>query len=199
MRRFTDDILPALREEGDETKRYLKLMAWLNTEFERRGLGRIIITGGFAVEIYSGRVYRTMDVDVIAEGKACEVLEAMLSRIGERIGRGYLLKDEVFELKSIDIVSGVYNRELEPVKLQVNSHYIYLDPPEELIVTYLSGWKYWEATEDRDKALWLLAATKPILNEEILKKIARERGVWDELNELQAILKEALESRGKWG
>ncbi len=172
-------------------------MAWLNTEFEERGLGRIIITGGFAVEIYSGRVYRTMDVDVIAEGKACEVLEAMLSRIGERIGRGYLLKDEVLEFKSIDIVSGVYNRELEPVKLQVNSHYIYLDPPEELIVTYLSGWKYWEATEDRDKALWLLAAAKPILNEEMLNKIARERGVWDKLNELQAILKEALESRGK--
>ncbi len=185
-------MLPLLRREYNETRRYIKLMAWLNTEFERRGLGRIIITGGFAVEVYSGRVYRTMDVDIIVEGKACDILEIMLRRIGERIGRGYLLKYEELELKSIDIVSKVYNRKLTPVKLQVDDLYVYLDPPEALITTYLAGWKFWGATEDRDKAVWLLATTKPILNMDVLNELAKENDVADKLNELLSMLDEVM-------
>ena len=185
-------MLPLLRREYNETRRYIKLMAWLNTEFESRGLGRIIITGGFAVEVYSGRVYRTMDVDIIVEGKACDILEIMLRRIGERIGRGYLLKYEELELKSIDIVSKVYNRKLTPVKLQVDDLYVYLDPPEALITTYLAGWKFWGATEDRDKAVWLLATTKPILNMDVLNELAKENDVADKLNELLSMLDEVM-------
>jgi len=189
-------VLPVLRREYNETRRYIKLMAWLNTEFERRELGRIIITGGFAVEVYSGRIYRTMDVDIIVEGKACDILEALLKRIGERIGRGYLLKYEELELKSIDIVSKVYNRRLAPVKLQVDELYVYLDPPEALITTYLAGWKFWDATEDRDKAIWLLAATKPILKIDVLNKLAKESDVADKLNELFSMLMEVMQEKG---
>ena len=189
-------MLPVLRREYNETRRYIKLMAWLNTEFERRELGRIIITGGFAVEVYSGRIYRTMDVDIIVEGKACDILEALLKRIGERIGRGYLLKYEELELKSIDIVSRVYNRRLAPVKLQVDELYVYLDPPEALITTYLAGWKFWDATEDRDKAIWLLAATKPILKIDVLNKLAKESDVADKLNELFSMLMEVMQEKG---
>jgi len=188
-------VLPVLRREYNETRRYIKLMAWLNTEFERRELGRIIITGGFAVEVYSGRIYRTMDVDIIVEGKACDILEALLKRIGERIGRGYLLKYEELELKSIDIVSKVYNRRLAPVKLQVDELYVYLDPPEALITTYLAGWKFWDATEDRDKAIWLLAATKPILKIDVLNKLAKESDVADKLNELFSMLMEVMQEK----
>jgi len=188
-------VLPVLRREYNETRRYIKLMAWLNTEFERRELGRIIITGGFAVEVYSGRIYRTMDVDIIVEGKACDILEALLKRIGERIGRGYLLKYEELELKSIDIVSKVYNRRLAPVKLQVDELYVYLDPPEALITTYLAGWKFWDATEDRDKAIWLLAATKPILKIDVLNKLAKESNVADKLNELFSMLMEVTQEK----
>jgi len=188
-------VLPVLRREYNETRRYIKLMAWLNTEFERRELGRIIITGGFAVEVYSGRIYRTMDVDIIVEGKACDVLEVLLKRIGERIGRGYLLKYEELELKSIDIVSRVYDRRLAPVKLQVDELYVYLDPPEALITTYLAGWKFWDATEDRDKAIWLLAATKPILKIDVLNKLAKESNVADKLNELFSMLMEVTQEK----
>ena len=188
-------MLPVLRREYNETRRYIKLMAWLNTEFERRELGRIIITGGFAVEVYSGRIYRTMDVDIIVEGKACDVLEVLLKRIGERIGRGYLLKYEELELKSIDIVSRVYDRRLAPVKLQVDELYVYLDPPEALITTYLAGWKFWDATEDRDKAIWLLAATKPILKIDVLNKLAKESNVADKLNELFSMLMEVTQEK----
>ena len=65
-----------LKNIADETKRYALLMAWLNSRLEALRIGRIIITGGFAVELYTGRVYRTMDVDIICDGAKChEVVE----------------------------------------------------------------------------------------------------------------------------
>ena len=44
---------------GSETDRFMKFFAILNTLLEEKGFGRMIIVS-FAVEIYSGRVYRTV-------------------------------------------------------------------------------------------------------------------------------------------
>jgi hypothetical protein len=52
-------------EGKNETERFLCFLSWLNEKLERKGLGRIIVVGGFAAEIYSGRAYRTGDVDII--------------------------------------------------------------------------------------------------------------------------------------
>jgi Hypothetical protein SSO1635 len=68
LRVFEERILPRLLNIADESKRHLLFAGWLNTFLEERGMGRIIITGGFAVEVYTGRVYRTMDVDVMVKG-----------------------------------------------------------------------------------------------------------------------------------
>ena len=185
-----NSILPKIRNENNETKRYLYLLAWLNKELEERDLGKIIITGGFAVEIYTGRIYRTMDVDLIIEGpQGAVIIEEILKRLGERIARGYLLREESLIFKSIDVVSCTYGRSLEPIKLEVNGLWLYLDPPEELITIYLAGWKFWGSTEDRDKALWLLVAMEKILNIDILKKLAKQRSVEDKLQELLDLLK----------
>jgi hypothetical protein len=43
---FEEDVLPKLMAISEDTKRYLYFVAWLNTFIERRGLGRIIVTGG---------------------------------------------------------------------------------------------------------------------------------------------------------
>jgi hypothetical protein len=157
-----------LAREPDETSRFLKLSALINTFLESQGLGRIVITGGFAVEVYTGRTYRTMDVDVIAEGLSEEILRRTLENIGRRIGRGYLIDYGDLMLKSIDIVATTYTRRKKPVKLVVDGDYVYLDPPEDLIVVYLAGWKFWNATEDRDKALALLKIFQNKLDEKYL-------------------------------
>ncbi len=96
-----------LENEPDETKRMLKLVAWINTWLERRGLGRVVVTGGFAVEVYTGRAYRTMYVDIIVDNGpgAARNVEKALARIGERIGRGYLPRRSMLAVKSIDIPS----------------------------------------------------------------------------------------------
>jgi hypothetical protein len=184
---FEEKILPRLLTTSDETKRYLLFTAWLNSFLEERGLGRVVITGGFAVEVYTGRVYRTMDVDVIVEN-ASRVVEEFLEKFSERIGRGYLPVYEVLSLKSIDIVSTTYTRKKSPVRVLVEEFYVYLDPVEDLIAVYLEGWKYWGATEDRDKALWLLYTWSSRLDWEYLEELCREKGVLDKLGELRGLL-----------
>ncbi len=190
LRKELPNVLDRIRSFSDESRRYAYFIAWLGSTVEEVGLGRVVITGGFAVELLTGRVYRTMDVDLICEGKSAEVIEEFLKGFSERIGRGYLPKIKELSLKSIDIVSTVYTRELPPIKVYINNYILYIDPPEHLIVTYLAGWKYWGATEDRDKALWLLVATKPIINEGVLKELVRKEGVEELLKELLSKVKE---------
>jgi len=55
LREFHSSILGELKSEVDEARRYLRLLAWLNTYLEGRGIGRVVITGGFAVEVYTAR------------------------------------------------------------------------------------------------------------------------------------------------
>jgi hypothetical protein len=191
MREFEGSVLPKLNTIVEDTKRYLYFIAWLNTFIEGRGLGRIVITGGFAVEVYTGRVYRTMDVDVVVEG-CSDVVEGFIRRFSEKIGRGYLPTYEVLSLKSIDIVSTVYTRRKEPTKLYVDDLYVYIEPVEDLITTYLSGWKYWGSTEDRDKVIWLLITWRDRLDWDYLNSICVEKGVMDKLKELMELISTSL-------
>ncbi|MCC6025272.1 MAG: hypothetical protein LM555_03110 [Desulfurococcaceae archaeon] len=187
LRVFEDKILPRLVSISEETKRYLLFTGWLNSFLEERGLGRIIVTGGFAVEVYTGRVYRTMDVDIIVEGSS-RVVEEFMEKFSERIGRGYLPLYDVLSLKSIDIVSTVYSRKRSPVRVLVEEFYVYLDPVEDLVAVYLEGWKYRGSTEDRDKALWLLYVWSSRLDWSYLEDTCREKGVLDKLMELKQLL-----------
>ena len=196
VEKAVENLLPSIRlkinelaRESDETSRFLKLSALINTFLESQGLGRIVITGGFAVEVYTGRTYRTMDVDVIAEGLSEEILRRTLENIGRRIGRGYLIDYGDLMLKSIDIVATIYTRRKKPVKLVVDGDHVYLDPPEDLIVVYLAGWKFWNATEDRDKALALLKVFQNRLDEKYLDERAKDEDVVDKLGELMELIK----------
>jgi hypothetical protein len=187
LRVFEDKILPRLISISEETKRYLLFTAWLNSFLEEQGLGRVIVTGGFAVEVYTGRVYRTMDVDIIVEGSS-RLIEEFMEKFSERIGRGYLPVYDVLSLKSIDIVSTAYTRRRSPVRMIVEEFYVYLDPVEDLVAVYLEGWKYWGSTEDRDKALWLLYVWSSRIDWSYLEEICREKGVLDKLMELKQLL-----------
>ena len=153
-------------------------------------MGRIIVTGGFAVEVYTGRTHRTLDVDIIVEGEdASRIVEDFLRLFSEKVGRGYLPYYEALTVKSIDIVSTKYSRIIQPTILDVDGRRIYLDPPEELIVTYLAGWKFWDSSEDRDKALWLYIVWSNKLDKKILGKLADLRDVYDKLVELEELVK----------
>jgi len=185
-------ILKELSSIHDVTEHYAFFIAWLNSVIEGAGLGFIVVTGGFAVEVYTGRIYRTMVVDLIcSNSRVSQTLERFLSSVGEAVERGYLLEGD-FPLKSVDIVADYYDREVPPVRVWVRGKPLHLDPPEYLIVAHLAGWKYWGSSEDRDKALWLLAATKDIVDEELLNKLAERGGVRDVLAEVLKLAEKVL-------
>lgn len=144
---------------------------------ERKGLGRIIIVGGFAAEFYSGRSYRTGDVDIIVEGKGEQVVKEVLSEISERGLRIFLPKIKEISEKGIDIVGNMYNKAKPPLKLNVDEYHIFIIPPEELIITYLEAWKYWDSLEDRNKAVLVYCAWKKNLDIQYVENEAKKRGV----------------------
>gem|GEM_PF-226007 len=189
------DFPSLLKELGgisDVTERYAYFIAWLNDAVERGSLGYLVVTGGFAVEVYTGRIYRTMDVDLIcSNSRVSRAIERFLASVGEAIGRGYLLEGDL-SLKSVDIVADYYDRGVPPVKVWVRGKALYLDPPEYLIVAYLAGWKYWGSSEDRDKALWLLAATKDVIDEDLLTHLAVRGKVKDALTEVFKLVEKVL-------
>ncbi len=169
----------------DTTVRFAYFVGFLNEWVRSKGLGFIVVTGGFAVELLTGRAYRTMDVDLITSNpRVSMVLEKFFEKISERIARGYLSTYEELAAKSIDIVATIYARQKPPLEIIINNKTIYVDPPEDLIVTYLSAWKYWNSTLDRDKALWLIIVLKDRLDFNYLKQRAREQDVLDKLNEI---------------
>ncbi len=169
-------------------KKFLLFIGFLNNWFTKNGIGYLVITGGFAVEVLTGQAYRTMDVDLIASNhRVAEILEAFLEKAGEKIARGYILRDEELMFKSIDIVASTYTRRKKPIKILVDDYYVFVDPPEELIVSYLAGWKYWKSTEDRDKAIWIYSILKDKLDKEYLLQRALEEDVGDKLKFLEEL------------
>mgnify|MGYP001770647295 CR=1 FL=1 len=170
---------------GSETDRFLKFLAILNSLLEEKGLGRVIIVGGFAAEIYSGRAYRTGDVDIVVEGGAEELVREVLRKISDFGLRIYLPKIREISEKGIDIVGTVYNRRKPPIRLQVDSYQVYVIPPEEVVVTYLEAWKYWNSVEDRDKAVLVYCAQKDAIDADYLLEEAERRGVKDYLERLR--------------
>ncbi len=169
---------------ADETEAILRFLAWLNTIVSRLD-GRIIVTGGFAAEVYSGRAYRTLDVDIIVEGppEAVRLVEGLLERLGEKPAREYLVPGLP---KAIDIVStSTGGRRL--VELETPEGIVYIESPEDTIAAYLRGWKYWKSLEDRDKALAVLTAWLDKLDMSYLRKLAERDGTIRELQQLLEI------------
>ncbi|BDC17596.1 hypothetical protein HS5_04860 [Acidianus sp. HS-5] len=172
--------------KGSETDRFLKFLAILNTLLEEKKLGRIIIVGGFAAEIYSGRSYRTGDVDIIIEGGAEELVRQVLKEISDQGLRIYLPKIREISEKGIDIVDDVYTRRKPPIRMQVDSsYYVYILPPEEVIITYLEAWKFWNSTEDRIKAVLVYCTQLSNIDMDYLNSESERRRVKDYLEKLK--------------
>lgn len=183
---FEEKVLPYLKKMIDETERFLYFIAWLNTVLERRSLGRIIVVGGFAVEVLTGSTYRTYDIDIIVEGeKARDLIEKFLSRISEpRRSRIFLPKFYALASKGIDIVGTLYDKIKEPIKVRIGEVYAYIEACEELILTYLSGWKFWESLEDRDKVYALIKVYWGRIDKEYVIMMSKKYNVYDLLTKV---------------
>jgi len=180
-----ENLLQKLRK----ARNILEFLAILNTYMELNNIGKIIITGGFAVELYTNRAYRTGDVDIIVVGNK-EFLEQVLNSIGRRSGRVWEL--EYFSDKAIDIVSTMYIKPKSPVKLRVGERWIYVEPVEEIIITCLAACKFWQSDIDCEKAAMLLVAQRDHIDWEYLMRRAEREEVLDKLFEIKKKIEEKL-------
>ncbi len=97
---------------------------------EGRGLGSIIIVGGFGAEFYSGRSYRTGDVDIVVEGDT-ELVSQMLSKFSDRGLRIFLPRIREISEKGIDLVGTVYSGEkVIRVNVDDGKYHVYMESPE---------------------------------------------------------------------
>lgn len=181
---FNEKIAPRLKEIAQDTERFLYFIAWLNTRLESWSRGRIILVGGFAVEILTGATYRTLDVDIIVEGSK-DLVEEFLKRISEpRTSRVFVPKLRALANKGIDIVGSAYSKVKEPIRIEINEYYVYMEPCEELILTYLSAWKFWGSLEDRDKVYALVKVYWNRIDRSYILKEAAKRNTEDKLKEI---------------
>jgi len=187
MRRaFEEEIAEELAQEPDLTKRILTFLSWLNEYLEAQGLGRLILVGGFAVEVYTGSTYRTLDVDIVVTGGA-GLVRSFLDAIADRTGRTWVPRLRPLAKKGIDLVGTVLTGEKRPVELRIRGRRLYVEAPEDLIVKSLAGWKFWNSEEDRDKAILLLEALRGRIDLDYLRRRAREEGVLDKLEEAEGV------------
>ncbi|MGC9201987.1 MAG: hypothetical protein ACP5HX_04925 [Thermoproteota archaeon] len=171
----------------DSTTKFLMLMAFINTFLEKRSLGRIIISRGFAAEFYSGGGYRTLDVDIIVEGEpnTATLLKKFLKSIGyTESGRVYVSTLSSLVDKALDIVGVVYDKPKSPVKIKIKDYHVYMIPPEEAVIYALAAAKFWSSTSDFERAILVYAAQKENIDLIYLNARAIEEDVKDYLDKI---------------
>jgi len=168
----------------------LELLAEINTFLEERKLGRLIIVGGYAVEIYSGSAYRTGDIDLVVEG-GVEVLRNALGIIEKWNGRVWFTQGLKYAL---DIVSTLYSKPKKPIKIRVNDKSVYIEPPEETIISCLNACVYWQSDIDCEKVAMVLAAQWNRLDWKYLEKRAREEGVLEKFYKIRQVVEKVIKT-----
>lgn len=186
-----DLLVKDLINVRDSTYRFLMLVAFLNTFFEKHRLGRIIVSRGFAAEFYSGGGYKTLDIDIIIEGgfSAVNMLKLFLKSIGYvESGRFYVSTFSQLVEKALDIVGMVYDKPKPLVRLNVNDYYVYMIPPEEAIIYALTVAKYRSSASDFERAVLIYATQKERLDMPYLNRRADDENVKDYLEKVMKLL-----------
>ncbi len=172
-----DECLRKAKEYVDPTEAVACFLACLAKRFD------FVVTGGFAVELYTGGVYRTLDVDLIPLDDP-RGLERALEEAGKRAAREWTLEGLT---KAIDLLPPTRT---EYVIVETPCGDLKVEAPERLLVRYLASWKFWESSEDRDKAVALAYALSDLIDWKKAEELAKKELVDDKLEELKRWLDE---------
>ncbi|GAB6946553.1 hypothetical protein JCM16161A_06830 [Vulcanisaeta sp. JCM 16161] len=188
-----DCALMAIKVDGGQGDSLLSFLARVNGRLESEGVGRVVIVGGFAAELYSGGVYRTGDIDVIIDSRnserAMDILYEELSHINAR-REGRVWVSDHFGVLALDVVGVTYVGRVK--MLRVGDGHIYVESPEDNVVTSLNACVYWSSDADCERAAAVLAAQWGNVDWNYLIDRARREGVLDKLNELKRAIGERL-------
>lgn len=175
--------------------RMAAVLAAINRFLEQHGLGRVVIVGGFAVELLTGGATRTLDVDLVAEGYcASRVLEEALRMLRTRLpaaARGPVVPLSGAE-KALDLVASGKKWRFQPLRVDVdNFGWFYLEAPEELVLRYLRERVHWGTEEARRRIILLLGVLGPEMRLEELREAAKQEGeeLYRELEDVVRLLR----------
>ncbi|MEO0264953.1 MAG: hypothetical protein ABIM17_06905, partial [candidate division WOR-3 bacterium] len=90
--------------------------------------------------------------------------------------------------KALDIVGTIYDKQKPPLKIRINSYYVYMVPPEETIIYALAAAKFWSSTSDFERAVLVYAVQKENLDIAYLESRAVEENVKDYLDKVLELM-----------
>ncbi len=152
----------------------------LITAFLSNELTDLVLVGGAASSWYSRGSYRTLDVDVIVLGDVDD-LEEGLKELGFE-------RNRVWHYPDADYALDVVSRSGKPKRTrhyEVDGFEIEVPSPEEVIVNDLAGYKFWDRSDDFDRAKLVYETELEDLDMDYLMERAEEEKVDDALEELR--------------
>ncbi len=189
-----DCVLMSIKVDGGQGgNSLLNFLARVNDRLESEGVGRIIIVGGFASELYGGGgVYRTGgDVDVIIDSRdskrAMDILHEELRSINAR-REGRVWVSDYFGVLTLDVVGVTYVGRVKV--LRVGDGHVYIESPEDNVITSLNACVYCSSDADCERAAAVLAAQWSNVDWNYLIDRARREGVLDKLNEIKRVIED---------
>ncbi len=169
----------------------LVFLAKLNEELERLGLGRVVIVGGFAVELYSGGAYRTGDVDFVIDTLRPEDANRIFAEAAE--AAGWRKVSRVYEGPGalyLDLVGYSYLGRVK--EMRICGGRLYVESPEDAVVASLNACAFWDSPADCERAAAVMAAQWSHIDWSYLRERAVREGVVEKLEELRGKVEEAL-------
>ncbi len=169
----------------------LGFLAELNEEVWRRGLGRVVIVGGFAVELYSGVTYRRGDIDFVIDTprvrEARHVFEELVATRGWRkVSRVYEEPGALY----LDLVGYTYTGRVKGLRTCGGS--VYVQSPEDAIVSSPNSCVYGEPPAVCERAAAVLTAQRERLNRDYPLEFARGNGVDKKLEEMRRVVEKTF-------
>ncbi|MDP2103699.1 MAG: hypothetical protein Q8K26_02115 [Candidatus Gracilibacteria bacterium] len=149
------------KESMSTLDKKLFFLGWLNAELDKRFKRRTILVGGSAVEVYSGGVFQSSDIDLIYASSS-DLDEVLLSNGFEKRGR-YWENDEA----DIQVEAPSSKLEGDDSKIVCITHgkeNIYIISIEDLIIDRLKAFVYWQDRTSLEQAQFLIESNT-VVNE----------------------------------
>ncbi len=178
-----------MRLDGGRINNILNFLARVNRRLEDERVGRVVIVGGFASELYSGGIYRTGDIDVIIDtknpGRAMDIVNDELRNVNAR-REGRVWVSDYFGVLALDIVGVTYVGRTRVLRL--DSDYVYVESPEDCIIESLNACVYWSSDADCERAAAVLMMQRNSIDWTYLIDRAGRESVLNKLDEIKRLI-----------